>query len=237
MPHVLPRLVPSTLVTDCYCALKEAILNLDLPPGAPLVEATIAAQLGISKTPVREALAQLAGEGLVVSDGRKSFVAGLTVEDIREIYMVRLMLEPSSLRLVTASLTSDDLRYLDELIDRASCALAEGRLSEFIAASDGFHTYLIERSNNRHLTGIARRLFEHARRVRAAIFRTEEDLAAHVLSERGIENHRRILDALEARDSKRAAEMMEADIQSFLDLYETPVMQAALDRLSYRRPG
>lgn len=235
MSFGLPRLVASTLSHDCYRSLKEAILNLDLEPGTPLVEATIAAQFGISKTPVREALAQLAGEGLVVTrPGRKSYVAGLSSESVREIYQVRLMLEPSVIRHVTPRLTDDDLAYLGELIERAAASLERDDRNEFATVSKRFHTFLIEQSKNRCLINIASGLLDQAGRMRVAIYKTERAAAHHELSIRGVDNHRRILDALIARDADRAAAMMAADLQMFLDHYESPVTQAALARLGYR---
>jgi len=236
VPSALPRLVTSTLNDDCYQSLKAAILSLELMPGTPLVETAIAAQFGISKTPVREAIAQLAGERLVVTrPGHKSFVAGLTVESVREIYQVRLLIESGSIRQVTARLTEADLAHLDDLIERSASALTLDDRAAFAAASKGFHSYLIERSENQSLIDIAHRLFDQSGRMRIAIYRTEEAIAHHAYSQSGVANHRRILGALVQRDAEQAAAMMAADLQMFLDLYESPVTQAALAELSDQR--
>lgn len=221
-----------TRADDCYDQLKTSILRLDLAPGAMLDEVEIAAQIGVSKTPVREALARLAGEGFVVlPPGRRSQVADLTIETISEIYRVRMLLESASLRELTPHLTDTDFAELQQLVDRTAETLDRDELSGFVAASEGFHLLLIGRTGNRCLEVIARRLFDQADRVRAAIFRAEQQATQHTLSRRGVQNHQAVLDALVAGDADRAAALMRADIAMFLDAASTPEMQAAFRRL------
>lgn len=231
----LGRLTYQTRTDDCYDLLKAGILRLDLAPGSTVDELDLAAQLGVSKTPIREAVARLSGEGLIVAmPGRKSHVAGLAVETISEVYRVRMLLESSSLRDLTPFLTSSDLRELQELIHRSTEALERDDLPGFVAANEGFHELLIQRTGNHCLMAIAKRLFEQADRVRAAIFRTEQQEAQHDLSRRGLQSHQAIHDALSQRNADRAADLMRADIQMFLDAVTTPEMQEAFRRLGSR---
>lgn len=226
---MLTRLSPSTLNKDCYNVLKEAILNLDLVPGTPIVENTIAAQLGISKTPVREALARLASEGFVVEGrGRRSFIAGLSVDALREIYQVRAILETASVRQVAPTLTDADLAELESSIHRAFQGLEREDLRAFLDANEQFHTHLIRCSRNQCLIDIAMRLFDHVRRVRSALYCSEQSVHDHDLSRKGIENHQLILAALSDRDAERAAAAMSVDVQTFIDLMDTPTAQQAL---------
>src|SRR5665811_1600919 len=97
----LTPIAASTLTTDrVYASLKEAIVSLHLRPGESIVEATIARQLGVSTTPVREALQRLAQEDLVVlSRYRGAAVRETTETDIREIFELREILEPQAVRL------------------------------------------------------------------------------------------------------------------------------------------
>ena len=228
-PVVLTRLSPSTLNKDCYRVLKEAILNLDLVPGTQIIESNVAAQLGISKTPVREALARLASEGFVVAGpGRRSYIAGLSVDALREIYQVRAILETASVRQVTPILTNADLTELDAAIQRAFQGLEREDLSAFLDANEHFHTHLINCSRNQCLIDIAMRLFDHVRRVRSALYCSEQMTHDHDLSRKGIENHQRILAALTERDAERAAAEMAIDVQTFVDLMDTPTVQEAL---------
>ena len=232
MAASLPPLVVSTLSEDCYQTLRRAILDLDLAPGTPLIEGQVAAQLGISKTPVREALARLSSEGLVISEpGRRTRVAGLSAQTVHEVYQVRLMLEPAAIRRVAGRLTEQELARLEQLIADASTALEREDLPAFTAAGHEFHTFLIECTKNARLLSIINELFDQVRRVRAAIYRTEQGAQHHALSQQGIDNHRCILDALADRNADRSEELMAADIQTFLDLFDTPVIRAAVDSL------
>ncbi len=86
-----------------YATLREYLRAGRVPTGQPLQEAVLAAQLGVSRTPVREALARLASDGLVVPEGRSFTLPVLTVDDIEDIYALRFLLEPEALRLVAAS--------------------------------------------------------------------------------------------------------------------------------------
>ena len=232
----LPRLTANSLTADCYQALKGAILNLDLVPGTPLVESDIASQLGTSKTPVREALARLAGEGLVVIEpGRRTFVAGLSAAKARELYQLRIILETASIRDVTPSITEADLVALRQLTDVAAQAIDTNSPATGADASDAFHRYLINKNPNKTLVSMADWLFDQVRRVRISLFLADQGTVHRALSRRGIEHHYRILAALERRDPEQAAEEMRADIQVFLDLMSTPVIQHALEGLAYRR--
>src|SRR3989304_10487361 len=86
-----------------YATLRGYLRAGRLMKGQVLQEAVLAAQLGVSRTPVREALARLASEGLVVAEGRSFTVPALEEGDIEDIYALRFLLEPEALRLVAAS--------------------------------------------------------------------------------------------------------------------------------------
>lgn len=231
-------LIYSTLATDCYARIKRAIMDLDLAPGAPIDEGQTAIQLGISKTPVREALARLTGEGFVVpGTGRRSYVADLSLEHIHEIYQVRIMLETASLREITPPITDDVLARLAQCIAAGEQALAQEDLNAFLEANRPFHTLLIEASGNRFLIALARGLFDHAHRVNAAIFRAEQRIGRHQLSTQGLSMHREILQALVAREADHAAALLRADIQLSLDTISTPGMQEIFAALAYRNHG
>ena len=229
------RLTASTLADDCYTSLKTAILNLTFLPNTPLDEGQLAAQLGTSKTPVREALARLSGEGFVVgSTNRRTLVAPLSSETTREVYSIRLMLEPASLRTVATHFTEPDLIELQHTIDQVEASLTHDDVQGFVLSSEGFHSILIAKTSNRLLMTMAQRLFDHANRVRAAIYRSEQRAAHHDLTLPGLENHRRIVRALREGDAELAATTLEADIRLFLDATSSASWQAAFARLAYQ---
>lgn len=94
---------PEPLGERVYCTLRDHLRAGRIRAGQPLQEGVLAVQLGVSRTPVREALARLASEGLVVADGRSFTLPSLSVGDIEDIYALRFLLEPEALRLVAAS--------------------------------------------------------------------------------------------------------------------------------------
>jgi DNA-binding GntR family transcriptional regulator len=94
---------PEPLGERVYSTLRDHLRAGRLRAGQPLQEGVLADQLGVSRTPVREALARLASEGLVVADGRSFTLPALSVSDIEDIYALRFLLEPEALRLVAAS--------------------------------------------------------------------------------------------------------------------------------------
>lgn len=239
MSHSLTRLEPSTLSEECYRVLKEAILNLDLSPGTPLIEHQLAAQLGISKTPVREALARLEGERLVVAgpNGRQSQVSHFPMRKIREVYQIRIWLEPAIVRETGHNLTDQELSDLEQFIQEAATAVELDGLSGFIDSNDAFHLYLVRRTGNETLMSQMRRTFQHIQRIRAALRRAAlKEAQHHRFSREGLESHRRILEALAAGDAELAAQRMKDDIQSFLNLLESGALERALEPLTSVRP-
>jgi DNA-binding GntR family transcriptional regulator len=239
LPHSLSRLEPSTLSEECYRVLKEAILNLDLSPGTPLVEHQLAAQLGISKTPVREALARLEGERLVETspNGRQSKVSHLPMKKIREVYQIRLWLEPAILRDTGHNLTDQELNDLEEFIQDSATAVELDGLSGFIDSNDAFHLYLVRRTGNETLMSQMRRTFQHIQRIRAALRRAAlKEVQHHRATREALESHRKILEALAVGDAELAAQRMRHDIQLFVNLLESGVLSRALEPLTSVRP-
>lgn len=229
---VLNPLPSHTLVDDCYQELKRAILELDLTPGEPLSEVRIATSLGISKTPVRQAFARLTSEHLIVPQpGRQNCVAALPPEFLREIYQVRLMLEPTSLRKVAPSLTDESFVTLNRLITEFQNALDQHDRKRFSSVGLEFHRYLIKCSNNAHLMNIVAELFDHVIRIHNALF-LSEGVVDHDWSRKGVEDHQRIVDALVKRDGDLAAGLMAEDIGAILDPSMDRFVQEALARLT-----
>ena len=222
-----------TLADTCYASIKTAILELGLAPRAPVDEAQVAERLGVSKTPVREALARLTGEGFITAVGRKSFVTDLSLELIGEIYQVRLMLETSSIKEVAPHISEESRTELARLVTQSKRALAEEDLAALLDSSTRFHRALIAESHNRFLIEFTRTLFDHAQRVTSAIFRAEQQRAQHTLLGEGLTTHQLILDALAEHNAERAADLIRHDIQESLDALSTAEMQHAFADLAY----
>jgi DNA-binding GntR family transcriptional regulator len=198
-----------SLEESVYEAVRDSIISGDLRPGDPLVEAQLSADLGISKTPVREALIRLARDGLVVQElHRRSRVATPTAEDVMQACEVRRWVE-SEIAAQAARDASDEL--IDELeagiadSERALRARDTRRWAEAIGA---FTDTLVAHSGNRY----AADLLERMRNVLSLIANVSQ--VAPGRRERSIEEHRAILEAIRARDPDAAAEATRAHLRS-----------------------
>ena len=109
---------PGLLGDRVYVTLREHLCSGWVPSGQPLQEAALAAQLGVSRTPVREALARLASEGLLGSDGRSFIVPSLSEADVDDIYELRLLLEPEAL---APGRVAHSRKSADRPVSRAAC--------------------------------------------------------------------------------------------------------------------
>ena len=142
----------SPLYKIAYRNLRDAILDGRLPPGTKLVEQAISKQMAISKTPIREAIRELAQEGLILFKARRGIsVIDFTEKDINELITLRSSLEVLGVRLAHENLTQDDYLTLHGILDRIIAAEKE---HNYVVLSDldiEFHEFIIEKSDNKRL--------------------------------------------------------------------------------------
>ncbi|HIQ04986.1 MAG TPA: GntR family transcriptional regulator, partial [Anaerolineae bacterium] len=207
---------PSSLKERAYIALKSAILSLDLKPGQALVESDLAEQLGVSKTPVRDALQELEREGFVVRVPYKgTYVAQVNWKDIEEIFQLRAVLEGLAVRLATLRLTADDWEKGERLLARAQEALAQGDRELCSRLGRQFHKLFIRKADNQRLASIMYNLEDHLQRFR----RMSDQIGGRL--EKSQEEHRRVLEAVKQRNALLAEEAMRSHMHSVLrDLSE-----------------
>jgi DNA-binding GntR family transcriptional regulator len=185
----------TTLTKQAYAVIKEAILSLELKPGAPLVEEELAAQLGISKTPVRDALLELERDGLVVRIPYKgTYVSEITEQDAREIFELRAVLEGLAGRLATSSVTLGELDQAKTILDAYEKSLVTGDLAEASALGEKFHKLIYSRAPNQRLLAFLKVLDEQLRRLRFISNRESGRL------QKSVAEHRKILSALRQGD-------------------------------------
>ena len=159
---------PEPLGDRVYGALRELLRAGRLATGQPLQEAELAAQLGVSRTPVREALARLASEGLVVAEGRSFIAPALTVGDIDDIYALRFLLEPAALRLVAS--TKPDRKQLAPLrqaLDDMAAAHAAGDGAAFMDANYRYRDTWTALVPNKRMVRAIQIYADHVRYLRA----------------------------------------------------------------------
>jgi DNA-binding GntR family transcriptional regulator len=159
-----------SLVEDAYRALKEAIRDNVFPPGYQGSEQEIALRLGMSRTPVHEAIIRLQEDGLVrVLSKRGVQVCPLAPDDIREIYDVVIAIEARAAELLAAMPYENRCRVADELEDtilHMERALREDDLHAWAVADDQFHRILFERCGNSRIRRIAQTITDQAHRAR-----------------------------------------------------------------------
>ena len=204
------RLRVDSVVTLAYAELRALILAGDLAPGSRLAQADLAERLGISRTPVREALRRLAGEGLVEFHANRGFwTADLGLEAVLRRLEVRLILEPGVAALAAERRTRDDLEALQAAVEREVDAVGAEQAHD---ASREFHLLLAKATANAELERTLEALWivEVGRRLmarRAAV----EDWRGH-----DVEEHGQILEAVEAGDASTASELMAEHVRSAL---------------------
>jgi DNA-binding GntR family transcriptional regulator len=213
----LPRVAePVSLKDKAYKALKSAILSLKLKPGDPLVESDLAQQLGISKTPVRDALLELEREGFVTKVLFKgTYVTEITLKDVREVFQVRAVLEGLAARLAAPFFSAKDLEEGEKIITAAEAALAEGDIALCSEHGKRFHRLIINKADNQRLQTIILNLDDHLQR-----FRLLSDQINGRLN-KSLKEHRKILEALGRKDPLAAEETARGHLFSVLqDLSE-----------------
>lgn len=203
---------PTSLKQQAYEAIKEAILTLRFKPGDALVEADLAERLGVSKTPVRDALSDLEKEGLVVRVLHKgTYVSKITKRDICEIFELRAVLEGLAARLATANITAEDLDALQALLREQDESLARGDIAQASLCNRRFHAAIIKKAGRHRLLDILTHLEDHTQRFRVL----SDHLHGRLNKSTG--EHARVLDAFRQGDAEAAERAMRAHLHSVLD--------------------
>lgn len=199
----------STLREWAYGQVRAMIVSGEMAPGADIHESRLATRLDISKSPLREALRQLAQEGLVIATGQKgSRVAELAPEDIGEIYSLRQYLEALEVRLAAERITPQQVAELRANVDAMERAMAGGEVRAAAALDVEFHLALAHIAGHRRLLRMQEAL--QADMQRLVIYQFEH--FGHVAESSAIQKHRAIIDALEAGDGDQAEREMRSHL-------------------------
>jgi GntR family transcriptional regulator, rspAB operon transcriptional repressor len=199
--------MPESLTQQVYENLKEEILRAQRAPGEMVAEPELAARYGVSKTPIREALRILLQDGWVTALPRKGYlIRPLALEDVREVFALRQMLEPELSAETARRRTDAQLRELSELVDRQ--ADAKNELEGALLAARQFHTLIAESAGNSRAVRMLEGLLDEVRRLHYLM----PQLEVHITSSDEVNAHRDLVDALIHRDADRAADRMRAHL-------------------------
>jgi GntR family transcriptional regulator, rspAB operon transcriptional repressor len=199
-------------VTDwVYEEVKQAIVDLRLPPGHALREAALAEQLGVSKTPIREAVTRLEQEGLVETTSFKgAVVTEYSRQDLIEIYELRELLEIAAVRAAAESMSEEDRARL-ERISQESQKLKKGNSARLAALITEFDQVLFEQVHNSRIQALIENIQAHLTRIG----HLTEGLPGR--TEASVDEHERIVEAIAARDPVAAEERLRDHIRSVRD--------------------
>lgn len=200
---------PAGLADRVYHQLRDNIGSHQIRPGERLQEVSLAAQLGVSRTPVREALARLESEGMIVVEGRGFVVPELTDADIEEIYQLRFLLEPAAAGMAVAEVASQgDLASMASAVEDAAAAEKSGDFRAFLEANSRFHNSWRALIPNRRMCKLLDQYVGHVRFLRVL---TLGDAGARKAALTGMKN---ILAAFKKRDAGAAAAAMHKHLEA-----------------------
>ena len=182
-----------------FNTLRNAILTGELSPGERLMEIKLADKLGVSRTPIREAIRKLELEGLVVNTPRKGAeVANISAEDLRDVLEVRRSLEVLAISLACEKITEDTLTLLYENIDAFKHSIDAKATSDIASVDVTFHDIIYKSTGNNRLIQILNNISEQMYRYRFEYIKNKESW------NRLVEEHMNIYEAIKNRDKDLA---------------------------------
>lgn len=194
-----------TLSEQVYALLRDRIVGGQLRPGQPLIEAELAAELEVSRTPVSNALIMLKERGLLAERGGKLAVPVLTIEDIVALYRCRMALDALATRLAAEQITDEQLRRLERHLEVWERPSREDDLHALWVADLEFHQIIYQTTANRHLLHFGQISNELAAVYRRNTIRRLDRDGTGVRSRETVrDEHRQILSALSDRDPDRS---------------------------------
>lgn len=189
-----------------YETLKQRIIDMELAPGLPINEAVFAEDLGVSKTPIREALRQLERDGFVINvPGRGSTIAHITQQEIKDVFQIRELLESGVAAKAASFQGNEELRAIrDELQELLDSGKEVDSIVFEWGSHENIHTAIVQSLENESLITIYMSLMDRIRRIRNYFGKKFTQRRFHdILTE-----HVELLDAILSGNERKAAQMM-----------------------------
>lgn len=187
--------------------IREDILSGKYKQNEELREATIGEELGVSRTPVREAFRQLELEGLLtIIPNKGAYVTGITAKDVQDIYMIRSLLEGLCVRWVTENISKELMEELEENIYLSEYHEEKGHLEQIAILDNRFHEILYDACESKMLEHLLRDFHQYVYRVRKLT------LANVTRGRESTSEHKQIVEAIKEKDAARAESLANAHI-------------------------
>lgn len=192
-----------SLRSKIYNQLKNAILNGVYKPGESLIEMKVAKEMGVSRTPVREAIRQLELEGLVSSIPNKGvIVEGVTEQDVEDIYTIRKMIEGLAARWAAEKITDEQLKEMKDVIELMEFYTEKGELDKLSELDTQFHDIIFRACNSRPLESVLTNFHHFIQRARFVSIKADGRASV------SLEEHANIYNALASHDPDAAEKAM-----------------------------
>ena len=190
-------------------AIRGAIMNGTLQPRERLMEIQMAEELGVSRTPIREALRKLELEGFIVMVPRKgAYVSDLSFKDIADVFEIRAALEGLAAGLAAERITEEELERMERLLVEKQEAITHDDISKLVEVDTKFHELMYQASRNVRLGSIISNLREQIQRFRLT------SLSYPGRNKLSLEEHKKIVEAIQARDYQLARQLATEHIEN-----------------------
>lgn len=220
---------------QAYNQIRRRILSLELRPAQRIDDISLAAELDLSRTPVREALFQLSSDGLVQVNPRGGFaVQGLELLDIRELFEAHLVLAAAVARLLVSRVTDAGMAELQGISDEVDAATRRADPAQIAASNAELHLAEAKLARNTYFETLAGRIHNQGQRLAYLSFggdgMADPDIAEHYQT--ACLDHAEMLEALRARDAKRAETIATRHVHLFRNRINTFLDSGVLDAVS-----
>ena len=197
------------LSEKAYRLIKEKVVTLELPPSAVIDEHVMMQQLGLGRTPIREALQRLDSEGLVnIVPRRGTFVNDISVTDLQKIFELRIVLEGFCARLAAERISTEQIARMEEVLQELD-NLEDGDHQTLMSIDRRFHRLLYTAADNEFMTDILDRLYDLSLRLWYLVLARLREVR------HSIEQHGDVLSALEQGDPDKAEAVIQKHIVEF----------------------
>lgn len=189
--------------------LRQAIVDGIFKPGERLMEIQLAEEMGVSRTPVREAIRKLELEGFVAMIPRRgTYVADISIKDINDVYEIRIALDVLAVGLTAERISDEDLVKLRALLINVEKQIESGDIDKIVEADSQFHDALYQSSHNQRLVGIISNLRDQFTRLRTRSMNYPGRL------DNTLKEHKDLVDAIASRDVIRAQELARLHLEN-----------------------
>jgi DNA-binding GntR family transcriptional regulator len=197
-----------------YDLLRDEILDLKLPPGSPIDEVQLADRFGMSRTPIREALVRLAGEGLIETlPNRSTIVSNIDFLNLHAFFDALVLMYRVTTRLAAQYHRADDLAIIHARQAAFASAVEAQDALAMIATNAAFHSAIADSGRNAYFAGPFNRLLDEGRRILRLYYQSYEDR----LPQQFVEEHAEMIAAIEARDVARADQLAKAHAEQIVE--------------------